>query len=447
VFLGQTTSLCEDCLTLVPAKIVRDGEAVLLHKRCPQHGPQQTLISSDYAYWKLCREFLRPGDLPLHFHSPIDRGCPWDCGLCPDHEQHSCLALLEVTDACNLRCPVCFAKSGPERQSFRPLAEVEAMLDALVASEGQPDLVQISGGEPTLHPEILAILRAAKARPIRHVMLNTNGLRLAEDPAFVAELAALAPGFEVYLQCDSLRREGLMELRGADLRAIHDKALAALDAQGLSTTLVAVINKGINDDEVGELIRYALSHRCVRGVTFQPVQEAGRAVGCGKDNRVLLSDIRRAVIAAGPFGDADMIPLPCNPEAIAIGYALRTPGGGAVPVTGLIPREELLRDVPNAVTFESRPELRARLKELLSLSCAGPRQATALKDVLCCLPRVEVFKDLTYDRVFRVSIVSFLDRFNFDLGGVKRSCIHVVQPDGRVVPLDTWNLFHREAGR
>lgn len=317
------------------------------------------------------------------------------------------------------------------------------MLDALVAAEGEPDLVQISGGEPTLHPDILEVLAAARRRPIRHVMLNTNGLRLADDPAFVQALAALKPGFEVYLQFDSLRRDALMSLRGADLRGVHERALAALDAAGLSTTLVAVIRKGVNDGEIGDIIRHALDHPCVRGVTFQPVQEAGRTPAEGAAHRMLLSDIRRAVIDAGPFGAEDMIPLPCNPEAIAIGYALRVPGG-AVPVTGLIPREELLRAVPNAVTFESRPELQARLKQLLSLSCAGQAQATALQDVLCCLPRIEVPAELTYDRVFRVSIVSFLDRFNFDLGSVKRSCIHVVQPDGRILPLDTWNLFHRE---
>src|SRR6185369_4506810 len=128
VFLGQTTSICETCLTLVPAKIIEEGGAVYYQKRCREHGVQKTLVSSEAAYWKRCRDFLKPGDVPLKFHTPIDRGCPYDCGLCPDHEQHSCLALIEVNEHCNLTCPTCFATSSPQKGGERRLAEVEAML-------------------------------------------------------------------------------------------------------------------------------------------------------------------------------------------------------------------------------------------------------------------------------------------------------------------------------
>src|SRR3984885_2006189 len=149
------------------------------------------------------------------------------------------------------------------------------MLETLVASEGNPDLVQISGGEPSLHPQIMDILRLAKSKPIRHVMLNTNGIRIATDKAFVTELATLKPGFEVYLQFDSLRREALENLRGADLRKVREKALANLEAAGISTTLVCVVKKGVNDDEAGAIVRHALSYKCVRGITFHPAPDAG----------------------------------------------------------------------------------------------------------------------------------------------------------------------------
>src|SRR5262249_30495085 len=148
-------------------------------------------------------------------------GCPFDCGLCPDHEQHSCLALIEINEHCNLTCPVCFADSSPERTSHLPLAAVERMLDALVASEGEPDLVQLSGGEPTLHPDLVAIWAAIRRRPIRHAMINTNGIRLAQDGDFVARLAEQKRGLEIYLQFDSLERTALMNLRGADLRRVR----------------------------------------------------------------------------------------------------------------------------------------------------------------------------------------------------------------------------------
>src|SRR5579885_507681 len=146
VFLGQTTSMCETCLKLVPAKVIEERGAVYYLKRCPRHGVQKTLVSSEAAYWKRCRDFLKPGDVPLKFHTRIDNGCPYDCGLCPDHEQHSCLALIEVNEHCNLSCPTCFAGSLPARTGQLSLAEIEARFDLLVESEGHPDLLQLSGG-------------------------------------------------------------------------------------------------------------------------------------------------------------------------------------------------------------------------------------------------------------------------------------------------------------
>ncbi len=429
----------------MPAKILIEGDDVFYQKRCNEHGVQKTLIATDAAYWRSCASFIKPGDLPLKHQSRTEHGCPYDCGLCPDHEQHSCLALIEVNETCNLTCPVCFAESSPERPRQCSLAEIDAMLDTLVESEGNPDLVQISGGEPTIHPEIMAILKLAKAKPIRHIMLNTNGIRIATDKAFVEELATLKPGFEVYLQFDSLKREALLNLRGADLRKVREQALANLEAAGLSTTLVCVVKKGVNDCEIGDIVRHALGYSCVRGITFQPVQDAGRNLGFDKNrDRMLLTDIRREIAAqAGEvFALDDIIPLPCNPDSIGVAYGLRN-GRAVTPITRLVPKEEFLAAAPNTISFERYPELKARLFDLLSLASSGERTKTVLGDLLCCLPQVEVPGDLGYDKIFRIAIVQFLDRYNFCIAAVKRSCIHFVTPEAKIIPFDTYNLFYR----
>ena len=147
LFLGQTVSLCETCLAPVPAKIIEEDGAIWYQKRCRSHGVQKALISTDPAYYRSVQAWIKPSDRPMEFQTRIAEGCPYDCGLCPDHEQHTCLAIIEVNEVCNLTCPVCFASSSPEHTTTRSLAEIEFMLDALVASEGEPDLVQISGGE------------------------------------------------------------------------------------------------------------------------------------------------------------------------------------------------------------------------------------------------------------------------------------------------------------
>jgi tetraether lipid synthase len=443
VFWGQTQSLCETCLALVPAKIQIIGNEVWYEKRCKQHGVQSTLVSTDAAYWKRCKEFIKPGDRPLAFQRHTEYGCPFDCGLCPDHEQHSCLALIEITEHCNLTCPVCFADSSPVQTRFTPLKTVETMLDALVASEGEPDLVQISGGEPTLHPDFFDILAAARARPIRHVMINTNGLRIAREPDFAARLAKNKRGLEVYLQFDSLERDALIHLRGADLRKIRREALENLERHGISTTLVVTVKRGVNDHEIGDIVRHALTWTCVRGVTLQPVQDAGRNANFNKDtDRIMLSEIRDRVVETGVFGEDDMIPLPCNPESISIGYGLRN-GETVLPLTSLIPREQLLAVMPNTISPEKYPALKEKFIDLFSLSSGPSNTGERVAELLCCLPAFEVPAGLSYENVFRVTIVQFLDRFNFCVGNVKRSCIHFVTEKGEIIPFDTYNLFYR----
>ena len=444
VFYGETTSLCAHCLMLVPAKIEIIGDEVWYEKRCHVHGVQKVLISTDVALYKWQRDFLKPGDRPNEFQARTDYGCPYDCGLCPDHEQHSCLALIEINQHCNLSCPVCFAGSSPQKLEQLPLATIERMMDALVASEGEPDLLQISGGEPTIHPDIIAVIDAAQSRPIRHLMINTNGIRIAQDPAFVEALAERKSGLEIYLQFDSLERDALMDLRGADLRRIRQDALEALEKHNISTTLVATLKKGVNDHEVKAIIDHALTWTCVRGVTFQPIEDVGRNENFDvRHNRLTLSEVRRRIIDDhGLFGEADMIPLPCNPDAITIGYGLRK-GRTVAPVTSMIPRQMLLDEVPNSVAFERYPELKRRIFELFSLSVGESTISDKMTALLCCLPEVPVPEGLDYGSIFRVAVINFMDRHNFSVPAAKRSCIHFVTPNGQIIPFETYNLFYR----
>src|ERR1700734_527460 len=277
LFYDVAIWICSTCYRRVDAKIVFEDNKVWMLKRCPQHGHAKVLVADDVDYYRRSREvFIKTPEQPMVYNTPIKYGCPYDCGLCPDHEQHSCLTLIEICDACNLNCPICYADSGTHRTTYRSMEQIEAMLDAVVSNEIEPDVVQISGGEPTIHPDFFAVLDAAKRRPIKHLMVNTNGIRIAQDEAFAERLATYMPQFELYLQFASLRREPLMQLRGADLRSTREKALERLNKLNISTTLVVTVERGVNDDELGGIVDFALKQRCVRGVTFQPVQQAGR---------------------------------------------------------------------------------------------------------------------------------------------------------------------------
>lgn len=438
-------SICTTCYRKVDGKIVFEDGRVWMLKHCNTHGSERVLISDDVEYYRQCREvYLKPPEMPLRRNTPIQFGCPYDCGLCPDHEQHSCLTLVEITDACNLRCPICYAGSGPERQSHRPLALVEKMLDAVVANEGEPDIVQISGGEPTIHPEFFAIMDAARKRPIRHLMVNTNGVRLARDREFVKRLATYKPFFEIYLQFDSLRSKPLEIIRGADLRDIRMKALEHLNEFDVSTTLVVTLQRGVNDDEIGKIIDFALKQPCVRGVTLQPVQVAGRLDGYNDGaNRLTLSEVRRRILEQSPvFAPEDLVPVPCHPDSLCMGYAFKGEAGDVVALTSLVGRDALMNGAKNTVIFEREPGVQGAFLKLFSTALGADEQPEKLKDLLCCLPRVK--GDVSYANVFRLLIVEFIDAQSFDLRSVKKTCVHIVHPDGRLIPFDTYNMFYRD---
>jgi len=238
LFYDTAISICSTCYRRVDAKIVFEDDRVLMLKHCPVHGAERVLVADDVDYYRRCREvFLKHPEMPQRYNTPVKWGCPYDCGLCTDHEQHSCLSLVEIADACNLTCPICYAESGVHRPEFRDLATVQKMFDAVVRNEGEPDVVQISGGEPTIHPDFFAILDMAKKTTIRHLMVNTNGIRIAQDEEFTARLAGYMPNFEVYLQFDSFEREALMRLRGTDLRAQRHVLPVAAVANALDDEL------------------------------------------------------------------------------------------------------------------------------------------------------------------------------------------------------------------
>jgi uncharacterized radical SAM superfamily Fe-S cluster-containing enzyme len=447
LFYDVALSICATCYRRVDAKIVFEDGRVFMLKHCPAHGAERVLIADDVEYYRRCREvFIKPPEMPQRYNTPVKWGCPYDCGLCTDHEQHSCLSLVEICDYCNLRCPICYAGSGPERQQFRSLAEIATMLDAVVRNEGEPDVVQISGGEPTLHPEFFSVLDLAKARPIRHLMINTNGVRIAESQGFAERLAGYMPNIEIYLQFDSLEREPLIALRGVDLRPVRMKALERLNALGVSTTLVVTLKKGLNDHEIGRIVDFAIQQPSVRGVTFQPIQHAGRAEGFDPArDRLTLTEVRRQILEQSPvFKPEDIIPVPCHPDSLAMGYALKT-GRSVEPLTGLIDPDVLINGGRNTIVFEQDDAIREGVFKLFATNHSPQSGAATLRDLLCCLPTVSAPADLGYESVFRVLIMQFIDHHAFDVRSVKKSCVHIVHPrDGRLIPFDTYNLFYRD---
>lgn len=447
IFLGTTTCLCSTCAQTAPGRIVRRGNAVFLLKRCATHGPHEELLEEDAEFY-LRREEYRTPPTPSTVETEHRLGCPFDCGLCPDHAQHTCIGLIEVTDHCDAGCPVCYASANGA--AFLDMESIGRMLDAYIAAEGgNAEILQISGGEPASHPQILDIIRLARDKGIRYVMLNTNGQRIADDPAFAQAIAEFHGGFEVYLQFDGINPEASRRLRGRDRTQLHLKALDNLASAGVPATLVTTVEAGVNDGDVGSIVEFGMNSPAVRGINFQPLAYFGAAANRPAEGRVTLTGVLQRIQKQtnGMLRTDDFIPLPCDPNRVAISYMYREKGR-FVPMARRADVREYLSSTGNTMAFFPQDAL----ARAASAFCCGQTCSCMnfVKDLIPLMPlagRAARAKDKTAFatvNLFRVTVTSFLDRYNFDLQSMQMECVHVLTPDGRRIPFSAYNLFHRE---
>jgi uncharacterized radical SAM superfamily Fe-S cluster-containing enzyme len=456
-FYELTRSLCPECKRVVDAQtLIRDG-AVYLRKHCPEHGWHEALVSSDSGWYVDSLKYNKPGAVPLDFATSTDSGCPYDCGLCPEHQQHTCLALIEITTRCNLACPTCFAdaKAAASRSGYDlSLAQIESMLDRLLETEGQPEVLQLSGGEPTLHPQLVQILEAAQARDILYVMLNTNGLRLAGEPELVRELARYKP--YIYLQFDGVTEGTHRTLRGRDLRTVKRQALDNLAEAGLYAVLVATVVQGVNDGEIGDILRYGMEHPAVLGVSYQPATYAGRYLDTQAPiQRATLPDVLHALEAQsdGLFRVSDFRPVPCpHPTCSASTYAY-VDGDGAegqrvIPIPRILEVDDYLDYMTNRTTPDLSRELQPVLEALWSMSAViGSDALTGSLTCAACDVSVplSLSNELSPENFFMIQVHGFMDEYNFDVARLMKCCVHQLLPDGRAVPFCAYNtLGYRE---
>ncbi len=438
--LARTESVCPICLRRLPATRVARGEDVYLCKTCPEHGAYSTVIwrgTPDITTWVRPKSPSPPTD-PL---TAVDRGCPFDCGLCPDHRQTSCCVLLEVTQRCDLRCRVCFADAGHGRTADRSgdpsLQDIEGWYRRLLAAGG-PVNIQLSGGEPTLRDDLPEIIATGRELGFTFFQLNTNGLRLGRDAGYVRRLADAGLS-TVFLQFDSIRDAVNRQLRGRNLTARKGAAIERCAEAGLGVVLVPTIVPGVNDEDIGSLVEYALNLLPdVRGVHFQPVSYFGRYPHPPRDeDRITLPEIIRAIeagtggrIRAGSFAppggenalcsfhgnlvampDGDLIPLTRNPAA-----------GGCCPAP-----------VPARLGADQSRRTVARL-------WSGPRPLVPLQPSRPGLGAWDAVLDRARTHTFSISGMAFQDVWNLDLERLRDCYIHNIAADGRIVPFCAYNL-------
>ena len=450
VFYELTRSICPKCKRVIDAKILLRDNKVFMAKRCPDCGPFEALVYGDAEAYTSFSKFNKPGTIPLAYGSEIKDGCPYDCGLCPDHQQHTCLGIIEVNSACNMACPLCFSEAGPGFSLT--LEEAEAMLDDFVRTEGSPEVVQFSGGEPTIHPQIIDFVKAAKDRGIPFVMINTNGKRIAHDDRFLEQLNEARPS--IYFQFDGFDAETYRIIRGEP--GILEEKLRALDrlaSIGLSVTLVPAIERGVNEHEIGKIIELAIRHPAVQGINFQPAFHAGRHMQHDPLQRITIPDVLKLIEqqTAGKFLVSDFIPVPCCfPTCNSVTYAF-IDGEQVTPLSRIVNVYDYLDYISNRVLPDFSMEVKRALEGLWSSSSVPGSQKSAEQFAVSCqacgIPESFTIGEIAKN-VLMIMPQDFMDPWTFNQKNLMKCCKEFLLPGGKQIPFCAYNTVgYREQAR
>ncbi|MBZ5700010.1 MAG: radical SAM protein [Acidobacteriia bacterium] len=297
--IKPTRSICPECLKAIDATIYEDDGKVFMKKTCPEHGAFNELYWSDYDQYMRAEKFRFDGDGIENPRTEKKKGCPNDCGICPEHKSQTALAIIDVTNRCNLKCPVCFANAAAAGYVYEPTAEqITGMLENLRANRPVPaTALQFSGGEPTIRNELFDFIRKAKELGFKHVEINTNGVRISKDVEYARQLKAAGVS-TIYLQFDGLTPDVYKFIRGVDLLETKMKAIQNLREAGFdSVVLVVTLVKGVNDGQLGDIVNFALTNfDVVRCINVQPVSLCGRLPQQEREKmRITIPDFMRLV--------------------------------------------------------------------------------------------------------------------------------------------------------
>lgn len=433
--ISRTESLCPHCLKKIKAEKILEDNKVYMEKYCPEHGQFKTIIwsgSTPIEKWVRNKE-------RAYIKNPAvsaEKGCPFDCGLCSEHRQHTCTALIEVTSRCNLNCKFCFADSSYNKDEDISIEKIKFLYERVLKYSGNCN-IQLSGGEPTVRNDLPQIIRLGRELGFNFVQVNTNGIRIAQDEGYVKELkeAGLA---SIFLQFDGTNDSIYKKLRGRELLELKIKALENCNKYGIGVVLVPTLVPGINVDNIGEIIDFALENiAAVRGVHFQPVSYFGRIPNIPRDgDRITLPELIDKIEeqTKGKIKVNSMKPPGCENALCSFhGNYIYKNKNELISITN--------KSNNCCSKTEKAEEGAKKAKEFVTRNWSS-RKIEGFNGKLNS-KKVMSWDDILYsikNYSFSISAMAFQDIWNIDLERVKDCCIHVVNSEGRLIPFCIYNI-------
>jgi uncharacterized radical SAM superfamily Fe-S cluster-containing enzyme len=466
--IKETKSLCPECLKVLDATIFEEDNKVYIEKECPEHGNFREIYWSDYEQYQRAETLRCDGEGLRNPRTETKLGCPYDCGICPEHKSHTGLAIIDVTNRCNLKCPICFANAAAAGYVYEPSKEqIFEMIKNLRRNEPvPPPALQFSGGEPTIRKDLFELVRKAKELGFHHVEVNTNGLRLAQSVDYCRGLLD-AGASTIYLQFDGLTSDVYEFTRGVDLLDIKMKALENCREAGLSIVLVVTLVKGVNDHQLGDIIRFAIKNfDLIRCVNVQPVSICGRIPENEREKmRITIPDFMRLVEeqtdgqikvsdfypvptvvpisrAIGALKDKNYVEFTTHPHCGMATYAF-VEGDDLIPINRYGNVDKFIKSMEKV--YEEAKKGHKRKAKLRLVGTLRHIKFGLLRKYLLPILRTGSYESLgnLHRKMLLISSMHFMDPYNFDLERVQRCCIHYAVPDGRIIPFCSMNSIHR----
>jgi uncharacterized radical SAM superfamily Fe-S cluster-containing enzyme len=478
MIIKKTKSLCPHCLLVLDAEVFEDQGKIMIRKECSEHGEfENTYWQSSEIYYK-ASEFDYEGEGLENPQTVIEAECPLNCGLCPAHESHTILGLIDVTNRCNLRCPVCFANAAVSKFLYEPsYEEIRQMLRNLRSNLPVPTpAIQYAGGEPTVRKDIVDLVKLAREEGFSHTQIATNGIKLAKNPDLARELKE-AQLNTIYLQFDGVTEEPYLKIRGRNLLPDKLEAIENCRKADLGIVLVPTLVKGINHLQIGDIIRFAVDNRdIIRGINFQPVSFAGRTPADEvEEQRLTIPAFQKfveeqtngqikaddfypasSIIPISEFVEAiegeNQVTFTCHPHCGTATYVF-VDGDEVIPITQFVDVDRFFDLLSRSSGDIKDGGLVGKAKVITRASLELPRTIDRSKkpdwlDITSIL--TNVFKERSYSalgdlhhKTLLISCMHFMDPWNFDQDRVRRCVIHYAVPDGRIIPFCSMNSIYR----
>ncbi len=457
--INATSSLCPVCKRGLPADLVEIDDRVVMRKSCPEHGPFEVLIASDAAWYRRILGFPAALKPPAKAH-PVDAGCPFDCGACTSHQQRVYLPVIPITSACNLDCPICYTINRNDDAYHIGDDDFRRLLDRIREADPDLQLINLTGGEPTMHPRLAQLVRRCHEAGIHRVTISTHGLTFLKDPALLSELASLRA--RMVLSFNSFDEEVNKQMVGAKLYARKLEVLASFAAAGVDTTLLSVVALGVNDAEVGRLLDLALSTDCVRSLELHTMTFTGQG-GAAFDqrSRITVPDVLRRIEGGsdGRIRVADFIPSPCaHPMCYQTCYLLET-DQGHVPFTRFMSDANQRELLTGNLYLEPGPQMESVISQVIDELWSREVPDAIATTVLARLKRLlrELFPATPLPYHLRQQVAersaktiylhSHMDEWTFDTDRIRQCCVGVPEVDGGNTPTCSYNILYRERDR